>query len=78
MKLLKFLLGIAVGMAVGWSLGTLFAPQSGKETQEMARQRVDWIREEARGAAEQRRTELEAQFAALKTPRPAGSPHVAA
>jgi gas vesicle protein len=78
MKVLKFLFGVAVGMAIGWSIGTLFAPQSGKETQKIARQRVDWIREEARQAAEQRRSELEAQFAALKATRPAGSPHVAA
>jgi gas vesicle protein len=71
MKLLKFLLGFMVGMSVGWVIGLLLAPQQGEEIRASACRRVQQIIEEGRRAAAQRRAELEAQFQASKSPRPA-------
>jgi gas vesicle protein len=47
----------------------LLAPLSGVELRQNVRARVDELVAEGRRAAEERRTELEAQLAALKRPQ---------
>ncbi len=72
MKMLKFLFGFLAGIGIGWTIGTLMAPAEGSEMQSRLRQKFDAIVQEGKRAAEQRRADLEAQFAAAKAPRPAG------
>ena len=64
---------IAVGMFVGATLAAglvlLFTPQSGVDTQQMIRERLDAILSEGRQAAEMRRLELQTQFETLKQHR---------
>ena len=71
MKALKFLFGLMLGAVVGWAVGTMFVPQSGEDTRQTVRDRVNQIAEEGRSAAEQRVTELRAEFETAKAPRPA-------
>jgi gas vesicle protein len=71
MKAVKFLFGLMLGAVVGWIVGTMFAPQAGEETRLTVRDRVNQIAEEGRSAAEQRVTELRAEFETAKSPRPA-------
>lgn len=69
-KVLDFLGGAALGAVVGGAIGLALAPRSGRETQAVIRDRVNLVLEEGRRAAEDRRAELEAQFAeARRTPR---------
>ena len=74
MNALKFLFGFAVGLGLGWAVGSLLAPRSGQETQSLVREKIDAVLEEGRRAAEVTRAEMEAQLAAHRAPRPAGSP----
>lgn len=60
--------GLLLGAAVGIGLVVLFAPQSGADTRQMIRDRIDEILAEGRMAAETRREELIAQFEHLKGP----------
>jgi len=66
-RLLNFLTGFALGVVLGGAVATLFAPQSGSETQARFRRRVEAILEEARQAAETTRANAHARLAELKT-----------
>jgi gas vesicle protein len=44
-----FAIGLLVGAALGLAIGFLFAPQSGKETRQMLREKAETARERAAG-----------------------------
>ena len=67
-RLFRIATGMLLGAAVAAGLVLLFTPQSGAETQQMARERIDAILAEGRQAAEMRRLELQTQFEVLKQP----------
>jgi gas vesicle protein len=66
MRLINFLTGFIVGIALGGAIVTLFAPQSGSETRERFRSRIEAVLEEGRHAAESTRAEAHARLADLK------------
>jgi gas vesicle protein len=66
MRMIRFLAGFIIGMALGGALAVLFTPQPGTETREHLRGRVDTILEEGRQAAERTRAEAHARLAELK------------
>jgi gas vesicle protein len=69
-KVFDVLAGFVLGSVVGGAVGLMLAPRPGRETQAVIRNRVNLVLEEGRRAAEDRRAELEAQFAeARRTPR---------
>jgi gas vesicle protein len=67
-KVLRMLAGLLVGVTVGVGLVLLLTPRSGSELRRLMRERVDFVLEEGRQAAEARQRELTAQFEALKQP----------
>lgn len=66
MRLIRFLTGYIVGMSLGAAIGLLLAPQSGTETLERVRGRVNVVLEEGRKAAEKSRADAHARLAELK------------
>ncbi len=66
----KFLEGLILGALTGAAIVLFTAPQSGSQTQETIRQRVNMVVEEGRRAAAERRAELEAQFAQARQSLP--------
>jgi gas vesicle protein len=66
MRLINFLAGFIVGMVLGGVVAALLAPQSGSETRQLFRSRVEVILEEGRRAAESSRAEAHARLADLK------------
>ncbi len=66
MRLINFLAGFIVGMALGGTITILLAPQSGPETRERFWSRVEAILDEGRQAAENTRAEAHARLAELK------------
>lgn len=66
----KFLEGLILGALTGAAVVLFTAPQSGSQTQETIRQRVNQVLEEGRRAAAERRAELEAQFAQARQTLP--------
>ncbi len=69
-RLVGFIAGAMCGAIVGAVAALLLAPAPGVELRQNVRARLDEMLAEGRQAAADRRTELEAQLAALK--RPAG------
>ena len=63
---IDFLGGFLLGAAIGGVVGLLFAPQAGSELQQKMHERANMVIEEGRRAADDRRAELEAQFAQSK------------
>lgn len=66
LRLIRFVTGYIIGMSLGAAIGLLLAPQSGTETLERVRGRVDVILEEGRNAAERSRADAHARLAELK------------
>ena len=66
MRLIKFLAGLIVGIALGGAIAMLLAPQSGSETRELLRSRAEIILEEGRQAAEKSRIDAQARLDELK------------
>jgi gas vesicle protein len=58
--------GLLVGGLVGAALVLLFVPQSGEETKQLIRDRIEAIQSEGQQAAEEKRLELTARFQELK------------
>lgn len=67
-RIVQFLTGVLFGALVGAGLVLLLVPQSGDDTRQMIRDRVDAIRAEGERAAEAKRLELKARFEELKQP----------
>jgi len=67
-----FLIGIFAGWLVGATIALLLAPQTGEGLRGEIRSRSTGFVDEIKGAAEQRRAELEKQLAAMRAPRSAG------
>jgi len=67
-RLVGFIAGAMCGAIVGAVAALLLAPASGIELRQKARVRFDAMLTEGRQAAADRRSELEAQLAALKRP----------
>jgi gas vesicle protein len=65
-RLVGFIAGAMCGSIVGAVAALLLAPSSGMELRQNVRVRFDEMLAEGRQAAADRRTELEAQLAALK------------
>lgn len=65
-KVFRFLGGLLLGAAAGAGAVLLLTPQSGEELQASARQHLNAVIEAGRRAADERRAELEAQFAQAK------------
>jgi gas vesicle protein len=63
---LRFMVGLWLGVVFGAGLVLLLAPQSGADTRQAVRERIQGIMDEGRVAAEVRRLELTTQFEALK------------
>lgn len=68
-KLFSFILGAFVGGLIGGVLALLLAPASGEQLRSQIRQRGVSFTAEVQNAAAQRRAELEARLAELRTPR---------
>ena len=68
-RMLSFLIGIILGGLVGATLSLLFAPMSGDELRFQMQERAQMLQDEVKSAAAERRAELEAQLAQLRTPR---------
>ena len=49
----SFLIGLALGAAAGMAIGFLYAPQSGRETREMIREKAAEARERAKEIVEE-------------------------
>ena len=72
MKIMRFLEGLVLGGLVGASLAILLAPASGDELRGRIQSEVDRVRSEVKEAAVQRRSELEEQLSALRSPQKPG------
>ena len=56
-----FAIGLIVGAALGLAIGFLFAPQSGKETRQLLREKAEVVRERTAGVSKKvRETAAEA------------------
>ena len=51
----SFITGLLVGAALGVAIGFLYAPQSGKETRQLVKEKVEEAREKVSEAAEKAR-----------------------
>jgi gas vesicle protein len=67
-RTVQFFNGLLLGALVGVALVLLLAPQSGEDTRQMIRDRVEAIQAEGERAAEAKRLELKTRFEELKQP----------
>jgi gas vesicle protein len=67
-RIFGFFIGIFVGWMVGGTIALLFAPSTGEDLRDEIRGRSTGFIDEVKGAAEQRRAQLEAQLDAMRTP----------
>ena len=65
----NFLFGALIGGLVGATVAILLTPASGEEIRSQMKMRADHIRADVQEAAAERRTELEQQLAALRSPK---------
>jgi uncharacterized membrane protein YgcG len=68
-KLLAFVFGFLLGAMVGMAIATLLAPAEGEATRGQLQQRVQYVVDEGKKAATERRAELESQLEQLKQGR---------
>jgi gas vesicle protein len=66
-RFLSFITGAVLGAVVGASVAILMAPMSGEELQGQIRTRITDIQDEVQRAATDKRAELEAQLAHLRS-----------
>ena len=72
-RFLSFLAGVVSGALVGATIAILVAPESGEELRIQIQERANYIQEEVKKAAAERRAELEEQLSTLRSPqKPAG------
>ena len=71
-KIENFLVGAAIGLAVGATLAILLAPSSGEELRDNIKLEIQRIQDEMQQAGEAKRIELEQQLALLRAPRKSG------
>ena len=69
-KVLSFISGAILGGLFGASVALLLTPASGEELREQMQERAQVLQEEVRLAAAQRRAEMEARLAALRSSNP--------
>jgi gas vesicle protein len=67
-RIFGFFTGIFVGWMVGGTIALLLAPSTGEELRDEIRGRSTGFVDEIKGAAEQRRVQMEAQLAAMRAP----------
>ena len=70
-RIFGFFVGLFMGWLAGATLALLLAPSTGEALRGDIRARSTGFIDEIKGAAEQRRAELEEQLAAMRAPRPA-------
>ena len=68
-KVSSFISGARLGALIGAAAALLLTPSSGDELREQIQERAQYVQDEVRTAASQRRTELERQLANLRAPR---------
>ena len=68
-----FLLGAASGALICGMAALLLAPSSGSELRQQIRERAQYVQDEVKRAAEERRGELEHQLSELRAPRRLGT-----
>ena len=71
MRIMSFLAGTLAGAVVGATAALLLAPASGEELRTEARERYETIIDDARQAAAEKQSQLEAQLEALRRPKAA-------
>lgn len=69
MKALQFLEGFLIGGVIGAAVALILAPASGNELRGRVRNEAEHVQFEVKRAAEVRRSELEQQLAALRSPK---------
>jgi gas vesicle protein len=70
-KTLNFLAGLLTGGFVGAAVALLYAPMSGEDLREQARQRFEDAKAEAERAANEQRVHMQHEFDAMKQSEPA-------
>lgn len=68
-RILGFFIGIFVGWLIGGTIALLVAPSKGEELRGQIRGRSTGFIEDIKGAAEERRAQLEQQLSAMRAPR---------
>ena len=71
-KAVNFVIGMALGAAVGAAAAILLAPSSGEELRANIQGEIQRVQDDMQSAAETRRAELERQLAELRAPRKSG------
>jgi gas vesicle protein len=71
-QVVGFLGGAVLGALVGGVAALLLTPSSGMELRQQMRDRAQYVQDEVKRAADERRAELEKQLTELRAPRPAG------
>ena len=71
-KAVNFVIGMALGAAVGAAAAILLAPYSGEELRANIQGEIQRVQDDMQSAAETRRAELERQLAELRAPRKSG------
>ena len=71
-KAVNFVIGMALGAAVGAAAAILLAPYSGEELRANIQGEIQRVQDDMQSAAETRRAELERQLAELRAPRKTG------
>ena len=65
-KLFNFVLGLSLGVAAGFAVAVLLAPESGEDTRRLIQERKDYIIQEGKRAKAATEAELTAKLEELK------------